>query len=77
MKLKAFDSTNSSHLLIIIFIFLGLQACSNIKEFSEFTENPNLFKNVIPETEKIADSSRVKKVVLCSGQVYWDLYIRR
>jgi len=32
---------------------------------------------VIPETEKIADSSRVKKVVLCSGQVYWDLYIRR
>ncbi|EAR96872.1 oxoglutarate dehydrogenase (succinyl-transferring), E1 component (macronuclear) [Tetrahymena thermophila SB210] len=48
-------------------------ACSNIKEFTEFTDNPNLFKNVVPETEKIVESSQVKKVVICSGQVYWDL----
>jgi len=53
--------------LYFVILSFSLQACSNIKEFSEFTENPNLFKNVIPETEKIAESSRVKKVVLCSG----------
>lgn len=50
---------------------------SNIKEFTEFSDNPNLFKNVIPETQKISDDNKVKKVVVCSGQIYWDLFTHR
>lgn len=45
--------------------------------FSEFTDNPNMFLNVMPEADKIAQNDQVKKVVLCSGQVYWDLYAAR
>ncbi len=35
------------------------------------------FKRVIGETEKLADAEKVKRVVLCSGKVYYDLLQER
>jgi 2-oxoglutarate dehydrogenase E1 component len=35
------------------------------------------FRRVIGETESIADGERVRRVVLCSGKVYYDLLDRR
>lgn len=52
-------------------------ACSNLKEFSEYSVTPNIFRNVVPEVETLVESAKVKKVVLCSGQVYWELVAAR
>ena len=41
---------------------------SNLSEFSDLN-----FRSVIAEEEKIAANDKVKKVVLCSGKVYYDL----
>ena len=39
-------------------------------EFSDLTEGS--FKTVIPEVDDIEDE-KVKRVILCSGKVYYDL----
>lgn len=44
-------------------------AQSELKEFDKGTS----FQRAIPETEKIAANDKVKKVVICSGKVYYDL----
>jgi 2-oxoglutarate dehydrogenase E1 component len=43
-------------------------AVSNLKEFVE--EN---FKTIIPESHKLTSNDKIKKVVLCSGKIYYDL----
>ncbi len=48
------------------------QATSTLEELAEGT----MFKPVIAETDQ-QDPSKVKRVVLCSGKVYYDLYNRR
>ena len=51
------------------------QATSNIDEFSSGT----LFERLISETDtEIKDSpDSVKKLILCSGQIYYDLVAER
>jgi len=44
-------------------------AVSGLDEFSA----DNKFKAVIGETEKLAEDDKIKKVVICSGRVYYDL----
>ena len=48
------------------------QATSTLEELAEGT----MFKPVIAETDQ-QDPSKVKRAVLCSGKVYYDLYNRR
>jgi len=43
-------------------------AVATIDEFSDLN-----FRRLIAEANKIADASKVRKVVLCSGKVYYDL----
>ena len=46
------------------------EAVSNIEEFGP----DKMFRNVIPEVEPdIASPEKVEKLILCSGQVYYDL----
>lgn len=47
-------------------------AVSNLEDFAN-----NNFQTVIGETEKLAANDKVKKVVLCSGKVYYDLLAAR
>ena len=47
-------------------------AVSDLKDFSEGTS----FQLVIAESKKL-DNVKVKKVILCSGKVYYDLYEKR
>jgi 2-oxoglutarate dehydrogenase E1 component len=46
-------------------------ASSNLSELTS-----GHFQNVIPEVDQL-DAKKVKRVVLCSGKVYYDLYLRR
>lgn len=46
---------------------------SNLEDFDKGTS----FKVVIPESEKIAAAKDVRKVVICSGKVYYDLLLER
>ena len=48
-------------------------AISNIAEMSTGTA----FKPVLPETHNEVQPAKVKRVVLCSGKVYYDLYEQR
>ncbi|MGB0468697.1 MAG: 2-oxoglutarate dehydrogenase E1 component [Pontibacterium sp.] len=48
------------------------QATSTLEELAEGT----MFKPVIAETDQL-DPQKVKRAVLCSGKVYYDLYNRR
>ncbi|MBM3590632.1 MAG: 2-oxoglutarate dehydrogenase E1 component [Alphaproteobacteria bacterium] len=47
-------------------------AVSNLSEFTQ--EN---FKTIIPESQKLVSDDKIKKVVLCSGKVYYDLFEAR
>ena len=49
------------------------EAGSDIEEFVKGTN----FKRVIGETNKSIDPAKVRKVILCSGQVYYDLIAER
>jgi 2-oxoglutarate dehydrogenase E1 component len=40
-------------------------------------ENGSVFKAVIPETDELVAPDQVKRVVLCSGKVYYDLLTER
>ncbi len=46
---------------------------SNLDEMAEGTA----FKPVLAETDKLVANDKVRKVILCSGKVYYDLYERR
>ncbi len=46
---------------------------SNLEDFGEKTS----FQVVIPETQQIAAAKDVRRVVICSGKVYYDLLIER
>ena len=48
-------------------------AVSNIEDFTGKTQ----FKEVIAETDKIAANDKIRKVILCSGKVYYDLLAAR
>jgi len=49
-------------------------ACSSAEDFCEGSR----FKRLIEDTnEKLAAADKVRKVILCSGQVYFDLEARR
>ncbi len=48
-------------------------AVSPLKDFAEGSS----FKFVIPETDELASAESVKRVVLCSGKVYYDLLAER
>lgn len=48
------------------------QATSTLEELAEGT----MFKPVIGETDQL-DPAKVKRLVMCSGKVYYDLYNRR
>ncbi len=43
-------------------------AVSKLSDFSNYN-----FQTVISETEKLIDNNKIRKVVLCSGKVYYDL----
>lgn len=47
-------------------------AISSIDEFSKFD-----FRPLILETEKIATADKIRRVILCSGKVYYDLVTER
>lgn len=48
-------------------------AISDLAEFGKDTK----FKLVIPETKKEIAAKDVKKVILCTGKIYYDLYEKR
>lgn len=48
-------------------------ATSTIDEFDKGTE----FLPVIPEKDKLTADSKVRKLVICSGKIYYDLYEAR
>ena len=48
-------------------------ANSNIEDFREGLR----FKKVRPEQDKSIDGNKVKRVLICSGQVYYDLITKR
>ncbi len=43
-----------------------------VSQLSEMAENTS-FHRVLPEIDKLVDDSKIKRVVLCSGKVYYDL----
>ncbi len=47
-----------------------------VSELKEFTKG-NSFKPVIGETQELAKADTIKKVILCSGKVYYDLLEER
>ena len=49
------------------------RAVSRLEEFGPGTS----FNRVLPETEKLVARTKVKRVVLCSGKVYYDLLAAR
>lgn len=51
------------------------EAKSNIKDFVEVKK----FREVIPEAfpQKIDEPSKIKKLIFCSGQLYYDLVEKR
>jgi 2-oxoglutarate dehydrogenase E1 component len=49
------------------------QCVSNLSEFAAGTT----FQPVLAETAKLVDDKKVKRVVLCSGKVYYDLLAER
>lgn len=48
-------------------------AVSKLEEMAEETR----FQPVIGETDKIAPDDKVRRVIICSGKVYYDLYEKR
>lgn len=48
-------------------------AVSNLSEFTTGTH----FKRVIPETEKLVKDDKIRRVVITSGKVYYDLFETR
>lgn len=48
-------------------------AVSNLDEFAKGTS----FKRVLPETDKLKDDKKIRKLLLCSGKVYYDLVEER
>ncbi|MEQ1706158.1 MAG: 2-oxoglutarate dehydrogenase E1 component [Rickettsiales bacterium] len=48
-------------------------AVSDLKEFAAGTH----FKRIIPETEKLAKDEKIRRVVINSGKVYYDLFENR
>ncbi|MBJ7554312.1 2-oxoglutarate dehydrogenase E1 component [Marinomonas spartinae] len=48
------------------------QAISTLEELAEGS-----FKTVLPETSQTIEADKVKRIVLCSGKVYYDLINRR
>jgi 2-oxoglutarate dehydrogenase E1 component len=50
------------------------QACSNVEDFTGETR----FMPVIPDKNPdLVEPSKVRKIILCSGQVYYDLEAQR
>jgi 2-oxoglutarate dehydrogenase E1 component len=47
-----------------------------VSSLAEFVPN-SVFRHVIPEVDALAPEERVKRVVLCSGKVYYDLLQQR
>lgn len=48
-------------------------AVSNLEEFGKGTS----FKRVLPETDKLKDDKKIRKLLLCSGKLYYDLLEER
>ncbi len=48
-------------------------AVSNLDEFGKGTS----FKRVLPETDKLKEDKKIRKLLLCSGKVYYDLVEER
>jgi 2-oxoglutarate dehydrogenase E1 component len=48
-------------------------AVSSLKDFATGTH----FKRVIPETEKLVSDDKIRRVILTSGKVYYDLFEAR
>ncbi len=46
-----------------------------VSDISEFCDDN--FKAIIPETDKLTADNKVKKVILCSGKIYYDIYEAR
>ncbi|MDI9408599.1 MAG: 2-oxoglutarate dehydrogenase E1 component [Candidatus Pacebacteria bacterium] len=49
------------------------QVASDLKEFADGTR----FKRIIPETESLGPDKTIRRVILCSGKVYYDLVAGR
>jgi len=49
-------------------------ATSSIEEFGEGTRFQNLIED---KNEKLVAPEKVRKVIICTGQVYYDLEARR
>jgi 2-oxoglutarate dehydrogenase E1 component len=47
-----------------------------VSQLSDFTTGTN-FHRVLGETEALVDGAQVRRVVLCTGKVYYDLYQER
>ncbi|NBX03193.1 MAG: 2-oxoglutarate dehydrogenase E1 component [Alphaproteobacteria bacterium] len=48
-------------------------AISSLKDFAPGTH----FQRIIPETEKLQKDDKIRRVVICSGKVYYDLFEAR
>lgn len=51
------------------------QACSSINEFGENIIFQRLYDEAFPD--KLVSPEKIKKVIICSGQFYYDLLERR
>jgi 2-oxoglutarate dehydrogenase E1 component len=49
------------------------EAVSTLADFGPGTS----FKRILPEIDQIADAAKVRRVILCSGKVYFDLMAER
>ena len=49
------------------------EAVSTLADFGPGTS----FKRILPEIDQIADAAKVRRVILCSGKVYFDLLAER
>jgi 2-oxoglutarate dehydrogenase E1 component len=47
-----------------------------ISELADFGEDKH-FQRIIPETEKLDKDDKIRRVVICSGKVYYDLFEAR
>ena len=48
-------------------------AISSLDDIKEGTT----FQKIIPEISKLAPASKIRKVILCTGKIYYDLFERR
>ncbi len=47
-----------------------------VSSMEDFTEG-SIFRRVLDETETLVSNDKIRRLILCSGKVYWDLLMER